>query len=454
MIKKVDIVVPIYNAKKYTEMCLSSIISKTEDCNIIIVDNGSDKETQEYLMDFAVTNKNISLLRQDKNVGFVGAVNIGVEYARSNCKSPLIAIITSDTICSTGWLQSMAAHIKDDVVMVGPTSNAVAGRQQVQYNNAEYTHEYAEWLIGFFTLIRADIVDQLTIFDGFFLDELFNYGSSDDLDLSLRLRKMGYRLCIDRKTYIHHHLSKGLIQQENVKKEGLDKVHAKYFNIFQKKHKIESVNQREPFVFIGVPSVSEKMDYRFWLSTVTQNLNFKHIWAPPIIREMPDMARNKLAHMALDYGCSHLCIIDDDMIYDDQNLIIKLLGHDKDIVGVRAYTRKPPYYPCVFYKVESGFYQEMDFDSCGLREVDGLGMAATLINLEVFRKMPEPWFKFHEVKVLGRGDDRFGEDLYFCRKAKELGFKVWCDTDIETVHVGDNQLISRKTYHNAIGKKS
>jgi hypothetical protein len=157
--------------------------------------------------------------------------------------------------------------------------------------------------------------------------------------------------------------------------------------------------------------------------------------------------------MAMDYGCSHLLVLDDDMAFDDQNLFVKLLSHSKDIVGVKAYTRKAPHYPCVFYKTETGFYQEVDFDSCGLREVDALGMAAVLINVEVFRKMPQPWFEFKKIKVLGREDGRFGEDLYFCDKAKKEGFKVWCDTDIETLHIGDNEIVSRKSYHRVIGKK-
>ena len=454
MKKRIDLIIPCWNARHHTELCINSLREKTTDFNIIVVNNGSEKEMADWLNECAITYENFHVIHHDKNLGYVGGVNAGIKFSREVTQSPYIAVINSDTICSTGWDLKMLAFFEDPTVgIVAPVSNNIFGRQHVMYTNQNYTHEEVEHVMGTFYIIRADIVDQLVIFDGFYLDELFNYGSGDDLDLSLRVRKLGYKLIVDRKSYVHHFLSISLSKLAEQQGRSLNELHGRFFEIFLKKHKIETVQQKEPYVFIGVPSVSEKLDYRFWLSTVTQNLNFKHAWAPPIIREMPDMARNKLAQMAMDNGCTHVLYLDDDMVYDDQNLFIKLLQHDKDIVGVRAYTRKPPHYPCVFYKTEAGFYQEMDFDSCGLREVDGLGVAALLVNLEVFRKMPEPWFEFHQVKVLGRGQDRFGEDLYFCDKAKQLGFKVWCDTDIETAHVGDNQIITRKSHHAAIGKK-
>ncbi len=465
MIKKIDIIIPVWagaelksedreRIKSYTELCINSIREKTKDFNIIIVDNGSTLDIVEWLNNYAMEFENFYIIHHVKNLGYVGGVNAGIKFSREVTRSPYIAIVTNDTIAPTGWFESMKAFFENPkIAMVGPISNNVAGRQHISLNNSKYSHETVDFLIGLFYIIRADVVDQLIALDGFYLDELFNYSSSDDLDLSIRVRNRGYKLLIDRKVYVHHFLSVSLSKLAEQQGESLSQLHGRGFEIFKKKHKIESLNnQREPLVFIGVPSVSEKIDYRFWLSTVTQNLNFQHIWAPPIIRMMPDMARNILAQMAIDYGCTHLLILDDDSLFDDQNLFIKLIAHDKDIVGVKAYTRKPPHMPCVFYKTAQGFFQEVDFDSCGLREVGALGMAVTLIKTDVFRKMPEPWFEFGRVNVLGRGHERIGEDLYFCDKAIKAGFKVYCDTDIETAHVGDNMIVSRKSYHAATGK--
>jgi hypothetical protein len=347
----------------------------------------------------------------------------------------------------------MLAHLDGDrqIALIGPVSNNVSGRQHVNMNNGKYDKEFVEYLIGFFYIIRADVVDQLVTLDGFYLDERFNFGSADDLDVSVRVRKLDYKLLVDRKIYVHHFLSKSLVKVADAKNVSLDELHKDYFQIFQNKHGALP-KQREPYILIGVPTYG-LVDHRFWKTSMMLNIPYRH-GIETIPRLMPDMARNKLARMAIDYGFTHLLVLDDDMIYDDQEIITKLVAHNVDIVGVRAYTRTAPHYPCVFYKGGAGdeFYQEVDFDCVGLREVDALGMSMCLINVDVFRKVPEPWFEFGKVTILGKGDDRFGEDVYFCKKAKESGFKVHCDTNIEIAHVGDNNIVTRGNYHKAIGK--
>jgi len=60
-----------------------------------------------------------------------------------------------------------------------------------------------------------------------------------------------------------------------------------------------------------------------------------------------------------------------------------------------------------------------------LIEIQGVGMASTLIKREVFEKTPKPWF-FPEPNL--------GEDLAFCIRAKEQGFKIYCDTNLICGH--------------------
>lgn len=454
--KRVDVVIPVWNELQFTRCCIDSIVKKTDSelFNLILVDNGSDEETAEWLRKYAMDHKNVYILRHETNTGYVGGVNSGIRLSRELTKSEYIAVITNDTICPQNWLD-MLAHMDADrqIALTGPTSNNVAGRQNVNFNNSgKYKDgEFVEFLIGFFYIIRADVVDQLITLDGFYLDELFNFGSSDDIDLSIRVRKLGYKMFVDRKVYVHHFLSKSLVKVADEKKVSLDELHRDYFQILQNKHGAFP-KQREPYILIGVPTHG-LLDHRFWKTSMSLNIPYKHgIETMP--RMMPDAARNALAQMALDYGFTGIIYIDDDMVYDDPDIIIKLVEHNVDIVGVRAYTRSAPHYPCVFYRGGNSdeFYQEVDFSCVGLREVDALGMSMCYVNTDVFRKFPAPWFEFGKVKVLGKGDDRFGEDLYFCKKAKEAGFKVHCDTNIEIAHIGDNKIITRDSYHKITGK--
>jgi len=46
------------------------------------------------------------------------------------------------------------------------------------------------------------------------LDERFGLGGNDDLDLSIRIRKAGYKLLINRRAFIFHYGSRTLLQED------------------------------------------------------------------------------------------------------------------------------------------------------------------------------------------------------------------------------------------------
>jgi len=64
-----------------------------------------------------------------------------------------------------------------------------------------------------------------------------------------------------------------------------------------------------------------------------------------------------------------------------------------------------------------------------------LGMGFNLFKLDMFRMMPQPWFKTDE------GKDEYGigkamtQDIYFYKKAAEYGFKFACDNKILVGHL-------------------
>jgi GT2 family glycosyltransferase len=136
------------------------------------------------------------------------------------------------------------------------------------------------------------------------------------------------------------------------------------------------------------------------------------------------IAREEAAKAMRDFD--YLLFIDSDMTVP-VDLITRLVSHDKPIVSALAFRRSPGYEPCIFNKLtdtEATFYH--DYPK-GLIEVAGTGMACTLIKREVFEKTPQPWF--FPTKELG-------EDLIFCKRVREAGFKIYCDTELICGHVG------------------
>lgn len=158
----------------------------------------------------------------------------------------------------------------------------------------------------------------------------------------------------------------------------------------------------------------------------------------PIPRMITHEARNALAKQAMDGGYTHLCMIDSDHVFD-ADIVHRLLLWKKDIVGVRAYRRTSPHYPCVFIKKEGLPDTEamipVNVVDSGLLITDALGFGVILISVEVFKKLTYPYFYFSKT----------GEDINFCREAGEAGFKVYVDTDVEIGHV-TTTIIREKDY--------
>jgi hypothetical protein len=148
---------------------------------------------------------------------------------------------------------------------------------------------------------------------------------------------------------------------------------------------------------------------------------------------------NQRAELSLDAmreGCSHLLFIDSDMRFP-QDMISRLLAHDVDIVATNCARRRMPTGPTAQVYKENGD-RELVWsmpESTGLQEVGSVGMGVMLIKAGVFKALSEPWYE-----TPWRSDKRgyIGEDVFFCRKAREAGFKIWIDHDVskEIGHIG------------------
>ena len=148
---------------------------------------------------------------------------------------------------------------------------------------------------------------------------------------------------------------------------------------------------------------------------------------------------NQRAELSLDAmreGCSHVLFIDSDMRFP-QDMISRLLKHDLDIVATNCARRRMPTGPTAQIYKENGD-RELVWtmpESKGLQEVHSVGMGVMMIKSSVFKALSEPWYE-----TPWRHDKRgyIGEDVFFCRKAREAGFKIWIDHDVskEIGHIG------------------
>jgi len=67
----------------------------------------------------------------------------------------------------------------------------------------------------------------------------------------------------------------------------------------------------------------------------------------------------------------------------------------------------------------------------GLIEVDGAGTGCILIHRSVLEKMKTNWFRFQYTE---EGSIKYSEDYSFSQKVKELGYKIYVDTNFICEH--------------------
>ena len=146
-----------------------------------------------------------------------------------------------------------------------------------------------------------------------------------------------------------------------------------------------------------------------------------------------DQIRNLQADWGKRYD--YLFCVDSDIVLPRDSLS-KLLFAQKDIISGVYIQRLPGNKPEI-YKQDHSRYQYEELMSSGDRlvEIGSCGFGCVLINSDVLRKMEYPHFVYKSAL-----DHNFtlSEDVYFCMKAKEAGFSVWCDTSIKCDHIGQN----------------
>lgn len=92
MERLISFIVPVFNIEKYLPYCIESILEQTSDqCEIILVDDGSTDNSGKICDDYKQKSKIVTVVHQ-KNFGLAVARNIGMSYA----KGKYIAFVDGD----------------------------------------------------------------------------------------------------------------------------------------------------------------------------------------------------------------------------------------------------------------------------------------------------------------------------------------------------------------------
>ena len=113
--KKISVLVPIYNVEKYLPECLDSLISQTlKDIEIICINDGSTDSSLQIIKRYAKKDSRIIVINK-KNSGYGDSMNQGLAKATGE----YIAIVESDDyIDEDAWenLYKLAKKHNADIV--------------------------------------------------------------------------------------------------------------------------------------------------------------------------------------------------------------------------------------------------------------------------------------------------------------------------------------------------
>lgn len=118
----------------------------------------------------------------------------------------------------------------------------------------------------------------------------------------------------------------------------------------------------------------------------------------------------------------------------------RLLSDNGDMVSALYYTKKPPHHPVILKNAQAGGLKEWAdvFPENSLFEADAAGLGCMLMKWQVAQRMLSLHeFPFEYLKVKGStGSHYLSEDIVFCDRAREAGFRLHVDSRVKSGHIG------------------
>ena len=149
------------------------------------------------------------------------------------------------------------------------------------------------------------------------------------------------------------------------------------------------------------------------------------------------ISRNELAQKAFELSADFVLWLDSDMVFNPdllEQLMERMSDPEVDIISGVYYRRTPPFTPVLFDKIEidkDGRCHWAEFKDLPEQrfEAGGIGFGCVLMRSHVLMNI---FAKYLDLFTPLPGA---GEDLSFCWRARECGYKIWVDPAIQCGHV-------------------
>lgn len=225
MIKKnIYVVFVNYNGYEDTINAIKSLRKNDSlEIKIVVVDNASTNNSVKKLKELC-DEYNFTLLISEKNLGFAGGNNIGINYSLKK-GADYVMLLNNDTEIEKDAITIMADELtnNNEVGAVGSKILNYFNKEKIEYLGGHYNmvkmvtiHDYygkkdneinvpdfiyTDFITGCSIMIKKEVLEKV----GLLPEEYFMY--FEDADYCIRMIENGYKLGVCSKSIIYHKVS-------------------------------------------------------------------------------------------------------------------------------------------------------------------------------------------------------------------------------------------------------
>ena len=175
---------------------------------------------------------------------------------------------------------------------------------------------------------------------------------------------------------------------------------------------------------------------------LTNAIRFTEKQGIPVVLEMDagtvlSNQRQVLLDSAINtHQADHVMWFDSDMTFPE-DVIVRLLEHNKNVVCATYSKRVEPFHATAFYNINP--VEPVDVAGHGLAEIKYTGMGCVLMKASIINEIPSPHFP---LKWHAPSSSWHGEDMGFCEVLLQNNVKIFCDLDLsrEIGHLGTQEF--------------
>lgn len=226
----ISVVIPAYKKTAMLVENLKHNLKHLKGTEIIVVNDDPSKSIAGDLQEFDIT-----LVENKKNLGFGGAVNTGF----ANAHHDFVLLLNSDVkLNDDSWKKVLDRMQHNEYFAISfaqkEGDGSTVGKNSIYWDNGFFLHKKADdmhagptgWAEGGSCIVNHKMFDTLGGFD-----LLYSPFYWEDIDLSYRAWKSGYKVMFDPAVLVEHR-------------------HESTIGTYFKKKKIERVATRNQFIFI------------------------------------------------------------------------------------------------------------------------------------------------------------------------------------------------------------